>query len=356
MSILDTLIAEFKGLCSTFTDPRGYSPNLTYSIVDIALAAFSVFFTQAPSFLDYQKQLERRYGSSNAQTLFGIEQIPTDNHIRNVLDNTPANTLFPEFKANFECLRASEAFKDFQVFEEHILIALDGTQHHSSTNISCSGCNTRTSRKGETTYYHSFIGTSLCAPGNNHVLSLPPEFITPQDGHDKQDCENAAAKRWLETYGAYYASEKAIILGDDLYATQPLCQAILAKSLDFILVCKQDSHKVLYDFISGAAMETVSYREKSGPNRGQITRLRFINNVPLNGNKDGLLVNWVGIEVTSRTGKKGYHGAFVTNIEITVDNAADIAKAGRARWKVESAPQAHKKEVYNELTDCAKAA
>src|SRR5271154_4597128 len=107
MSILDILIAEFKALCSGFTDPRGYSPNLKYSIVDIALAAFSVFFTQAPSFLDYQKQLERRYGSSNAQTLFGIEQIPTDNHIRNVLDNTPANTLFPEFKANFECLRAS---------------------------------------------------------------------------------------------------------------------------------------------------------------------------------------------------------------------------------------------------------
>jgi hypothetical protein len=95
MSILDTLIAEFKGLCDHFTDLRGQSPNLKYSIVDIALAAFSVFFTQSPSFLDFQKQLERRHGSSNAQTLFGIEKIPTDNQIRNVLDHTAANTLFP---------------------------------------------------------------------------------------------------------------------------------------------------------------------------------------------------------------------------------------------------------------------
>ena len=83
MSVLDILIRELKGLCNRFIDPRGQSPNLKYSIQDIVLAAFSVFFMQAPSFLDYQKQLERRYGSSNAHSLFGLEEIPTDNHIRN---------------------------------------------------------------------------------------------------------------------------------------------------------------------------------------------------------------------------------------------------------------------------------
>ena len=92
--------------------------------------------------------------------------------------------------------------------------------------------------------------------------------------------ENAAAKRWLEQYGADYAVEKAIILGDDLYATQPLCEAILGKNLDFILVCQQDSHKTLYDFISGVDMETVELKEKSGKNRGQVTRLRFIKQRP----------------------------------------------------------------------------
>jgi hypothetical protein len=342
MSILDTLIAEFKGLCGRFTDPRSCSPNLQYSIQDIALAAFSLFFTQSPSFLEYQRQLERRHGLSNLQTLFGLEKIPTDNQIRNVLDHTPETTLFPEFQANFERLRASDRFKDFQVLEERILIALDGTQHHSSTDISCPGCNTRTSRNGESRYYHSFIGASLCAPKNNHVLSLQPEFITPQDGHAKQDCENAAAKRWLEQYGADYATEKAIILGDDLYATQPLCEVILGRNLDFILVCQQDSHKALYDFISGVEMETVELKEKSGKNRGQVTRLRFINNVPLNGNKDTLSVNWIGVEVTDRNGNNGYQGAFVTNIEVTAETVASLAEAGRARWKIEN-------ETFNTL-------
>jgi len=32
------------------------------------------------------------------------------------------------------------------------------------------------------------------------VISLDPEFITPQDGYEKQDCEVAAAKRWLHRH------------------------------------------------------------------------------------------------------------------------------------------------------------
>ena len=33
--------------------------------------------------------------------------------------------------------------------------------------------------------------------GKHEVLRLPPEFLLPQDGIDKQDSELAAAKRWL---------------------------------------------------------------------------------------------------------------------------------------------------------------
>lgn len=336
MNILEKLITELKGLCGAFVDPREHSPNLKYSLRDIVLSAFSVFFTQSPSFLEYQKQLERQYSSSNAQTLFGIEKIPSDNQIRNVLDSTPAATLNPALESTFERLRCSEAFQPFQVFGNRILIALDGTQHHSSSDISCPACNSKTAKNGKTTYFHSFIGASLCAPNHNQVLSLPPEFITPQDGHDKQDCENAAAKRWLEQHGERYAQENAIILGDDLYARQPVCEVILEKKLDFILVCKPDSHKALYDFIGNAPMQSVEFREKTGPNRGRITRLSFINQVPLNGNEDTVLVNWVSIEESDRNGKKGYKGAFVTSLEITGETVAQIVQAGRARWKVEN--------------------
>ena len=35
------------------------------------------------------------------------------------------------------------------------------------------------------------------SPGHAQVVPLRPEFITPQDGQVKQDCEINAAKRWL---------------------------------------------------------------------------------------------------------------------------------------------------------------
>jgi hypothetical protein len=47
---------------------------------------FSVFFMQSPSFLEHQRTLQDTQGKDNAQTLFGVHQVPTDNHIRSLLD------------------------------------------------------------------------------------------------------------------------------------------------------------------------------------------------------------------------------------------------------------------------------
>ena len=61
----------------------------------------------------------------------------------------------------------------------------------------------------------------IVSPGNNRVISLEPRFIEPQDGQTKQDCENAAAKRWLRGAGLSYVEQGVTILGDDLYCDQP---------------------------------------------------------------------------------------------------------------------------------------
>ncbi|WP_157487279.1 hypothetical protein [Desulfosarcina sp. BuS5] len=108
----------------------------------------------------------------------------------------------------------------------------------------------------------------LLKPGCNKVISLPPEFITPQDGHKKQDCENAAAKRWLNQFVPLYKAFGITILGDDLYCKQSLCKLILQNGLDFILVCKPDSHKTLYQWVEELdglqAVETVVKKRWTG--------------------------------------------------------------------------------------------
>src|SRR6516162_1121395 len=53
-------------------DHRKESPNTRYAIQEAALGAFGIFFTQWPSFLEYQRQLQHTKGHNNTQTLFGM--------------------------------------------------------------------------------------------------------------------------------------------------------------------------------------------------------------------------------------------------------------------------------------------
>jgi hypothetical protein len=89
-------------------------------------------------------------------------------------------------------------------------------------------------------------------PGQPHVLPLEPEFIVPQDGATKQDCEQQAAKGWVRRCGPLYARYRLTLLGDDLYCHQPLRQLILEHHLSFIFVCKPDSHIHLYEWLANS--------------------------------------------------------------------------------------------------------
>ena len=75
-------------------------------MADIGLSAFSLFFMQSESFLSHQRRLLEGHGTSNCQTLFGMEKIPADNHIRTVLDMVPPEALQPCFDQVLEQLRA----------------------------------------------------------------------------------------------------------------------------------------------------------------------------------------------------------------------------------------------------------
>jgi hypothetical protein len=48
--------------------------------------------------------------------------------------------------------------------------------------------------------YHTLLAATAVAPGHAKVVALFPEFIAPQDGAEKQDCERNAAKRWHSSH------------------------------------------------------------------------------------------------------------------------------------------------------------
>ena len=56
-------------------DERKPGNNRKYEIKDAVMAAFSVFFTQSPSFLDHQRLMKSNKGKDNAESLFSIKKI-----------------------------------------------------------------------------------------------------------------------------------------------------------------------------------------------------------------------------------------------------------------------------------------
>jgi hypothetical protein len=341
--IVEKLIKCFREQCEQFPDKRTGS-NIRHEIGDIGMTAFSIFFLQSPSFLASQRALETSRGQSNCQTLFGIERIPTDNHIRDMLDSVEPKQLFALFGKSLRELEKQDGLEAFRRLDDRILVALDGTQYHCSKKICCDNCQTRKRNNGHLEYYHSMLCATIVAPGHNRVLPLEPEFITPQDGHDKQDCENAAIKRWLAAHGRQYARLKPIYLGDDLMSRQPICEAVQKVDANFIFTAKPSSHKTLYEWIDDAGFATHAQTVKKGRSYSTF-RYRWLTDIPLRNSADALHVNWFEIEIVNKAGKVTYRNAFVTDIDINEGNIVELAAAGRARWKIEN-------EQFNTVKNC----
>ena len=332
----DGIVEYFHSVIKKFPDKR-IGNNTKYKIEDAALGGFSLFFTQSPSFLVYQNAMQKSKGQNNAQSLFGVCNIPTDNHIRDLLDEVSPTYVFPVFRYIFNTLNQIEYLDSFRSFNENLLIALDGTQYYSSNKIHCEHCNKKRHENGSITYSHSVITPVIVRPGNNKVIALEPEFITPQDGESKEDCENVAAKRWFRQYAQSYKEFGITILGDDLYCKQPMCELILEQKLDFILVCKPESHKTLYEYVDflHEDIQTVEVKRWQGK-RSYIDTYRFINQVPLRDGEDALEVNWCELITTRDDGKLIYKNTLATSFKITKKNVIQIVADGRARWKIEN--------------------
>jgi hypothetical protein len=334
MDVLSLLLDCLRSCCTALPDRRTGS-NGRYTMAEIGLAAFSVFFLQSPSFLAHQRRLEQGQGRSNCQTLFGISRIPSDNHIRAMLDPVPPEQLFPAFEAALAVLEKTGGLQAFQRLGGHVLIALDGTEYFRSNKIHCRACSRRARGDDQVEWFHTLLAATLVAPGHDRVVPLPPVFVAPQDGHAKQDCESRAARRWLARHGLELARLAPVYLGDDLYACQPICEQALASGGHFLFVAKPASHPTLAAYLSGIELSCHTAVHRRGKRR-LLHRYRWLENVPLRDGTDALSVNWLEIEIRDAAGKLTYRNSFVTDLPVDAATVVELAACGRARWKIEN--------------------
>jgi len=304
------------------------------------LGAFSVFYLQSPSFLAHQRDMQRNKGQNNAQGLFGVERIPSDGQIRNLLDPVEPGALYEPFWEIYRQLDAGGHLDKYSGVAGTRLISLDGSQYFSSQEIHCPNCRV-TVRDGKTTYSHLVMMAVVCAPEQEHVICLDPEFITPQDGHKKQDCEQQAIKRWVERNAERFEPWSVTILADDLHCHQPLCELLLKHKLHFILTCKPKSHEALYEELAllervDGAISSKTVRKWNGRYHERWV-YRWAQHLPLRGDSKALLVGWCELIISNEaTGEQLYHNAWATDHTLDEHSVVEVVADGRCRWKVEN--------------------
>src|SRR5881227_1849958 len=125
------------------------------SCADALMSAFAMFSLKSPSLLAFDK--ERAEG--NLGTIYGIQHVPCDTHMRERLDPMGPESLRPSFQSILRHLQQGKALAEMVFLDGHYLLALDGTGYFSSQTIHCASCLHHVHRNGTITYTHQMLDT-----------------------------------------------------------------------------------------------------------------------------------------------------------------------------------------------------
>jgi hypothetical protein len=331
----DRLFHLVRSGFANIPDPRGDDGDI--SLTDALMSAFAMFSLKAPSLLAFDK--ERAEG--NLHTIYGIERVPCDTRMREILDPVSPKWLRPVFKSVFRQLQRGKALEAMAFLDGHYLLALDGTGYFSSQTIHCASCLHKVHRNGSVTYAHQMLGAAIIHPDMRAVIPLMPEPIGKHDGTGKNDCERNAAKRFIIKLRQDHPHLKFIVTEDSLSSNAPHIETLHNHALHYILGVKEGDHAFLFQQVQAAehAGRVTSY-ERHNRAAGLVHRFRFVNDVPLNASNVDVRVNF--IEYWEISPDKVQHFSWVTDLRVSRRTVFHLMRGGRARWKIEN-------ETFNTL-------
>jgi len=299
-----------------------------YSWEDCIMTLFAVFSLKYPSLLQFDKASKNNAVRHNLKNLFGINQVPSDTRLRERMDQVSPEILRPAFKKILSFLQRGNVLKNYTSIGDSYIVAIDGTNQHSSKKIGCDSCCEKHYKSG-VVYHHDLLCCAIVHPDKKEVFPLAPEMIMKQDGDNKNDCEYNASKRLLINLRKDHPHLKMTIVGDGLYSNFPFLSLLDSLKMNYIIGAKADDHKYLFDYIENANKTTYSVIE------GEVQHnFTYCNDVPLNKSHNDYKVNVVLYQEI--TNKKTIFFSWVTNLHVDQDNVYQIMRAGRARWRIEN--------------------
>jgi hypothetical protein len=323
----DMLFHLVRSGFANIPDPRGDDGDI--SLTDALMSAFAMFSLTAPSLLAFDK--ERAEG--NVHTIYGIQRVPCDTHMRAILDPVSPTWLRPVCKSVLRQLQRGKALEEMVFLDGHYLLALDGTGYFSSPTMHCASCLHKVHRNGSVTYAHQMLGAAIIHPDVRAVIPLMPAPIGKYDGTAKNDGERHAAKRLIIKLRQDHPHLTFIVTEDSLRSNAPHIETLHNHALHSILGVTEGDHGFLFRHVQEAEHAgRVTYYERHDRAAGVSHRFRFVNDVPLNASNVDVRVHC--IEYGEMGDNKVQHCSWVTDLRVSKRTVFHLMRGGRARWKI----------------------
>jgi hypothetical protein len=228
--------------------------------------------------------------------------------------------------------------EQYRLLDKYWTIAVDATGLVSFSERHCEHClkreykNKDTGEIERTTYFHYVLEAKLIV--GDMVFSIDTEFIENEgEVYEKQDCEINAFKRLAERLKNKYKRLPICILGDSLYAVDPIFQICQKNKWKYILTFKEGRTKSIWSEYQGLKKVEAS----------KINGYTWVNLIEYKNN----LVNIVEAELIEKEVEKEF--SYITNLEIKKNNVERIVAAGRSRWKIENEGFNNQKNIVNNI-------
>jgi len=326
-----------SGIFSSIKDNR--EENKSYSLSDVLKAGFAIFSLKAPSLLSFRKM--SRAEDSNIKSIYGISQIPSDNGLRQILDEVCPDSLRKGFKELFTYVKSIKILDNFKYWNNYLTVSVDGVEFFKSSEVHCDKCMERKHKDGKTSYYHSMLSAVIVHPERKEVLVLDNEPIVKQDGQHKNDCERNAGKRLISNFKSLYTNELMVFTFDALYACGPIIEQLNeVKNWRYVIGIKEKGNKHLFEqFDKKNKDHKVNWHTVKNDEGSH--EFGYINNAELNASSAHLGVNMLYYIWTNKKGEDKVF-SWITNIKLNKSSVFQIMKIGRSRWKIEN-------ETFNTL-------
>lgn len=244
-----------------------------------------------------------------------------------------------------------KSFDSARFLGKYWLVIVDATQLFTFKERHCEHCLTKTLNRGtpeeKTIYYHQVLEAKIVL-GEDLVLSIGTEFIeNEKENVSKQDCERSSFRRLAETVKKMFPRLPVCLMGDSLYACEPVFRLCEEYKWEYLIRYKDGSIPSLaeeYREIKGMGeseekvveIERIYQRK---PREIATHRMKWVNDLTYGDHIVSVME--LEIETEKQSGAKKGHREWksfqwVSSLRIRGKDAMEFAMTGRKRWLIEN--------------------